>query len=192
VFVSAASSRCGCATSMCNAQDFALRSKKMCEVASMLKTINAVHGVSVVVVNQVTDVVDGELVRVSAHGSTQVSCGRKVKPALGYGWECCINARYILTRDSVMATASSRKIHCIFSPVTPATSTAFRIDRSGVWSIETEQFEHDHNEYNSVIPASTNKALLAIPSTTAHPGNGHRSPQAPCGDGDVVTPVFGR
>ena len=106
-----------------------------------MQQLSTRYGVSFLVVNQVSDVVNrrhGD----ADHAGGSAGGARHVAPAMGLTWSNCVNTRLMLSRcvvpralingseidgASTDANAVLRELHVIFSPCVPPARVAFAV-----------------------------------------------------------------
>ncbi|MQL81399.1 hypothetical protein Taro_013875 [Colocasia esculenta] len=139
-----------------NAADLRRRSSLFFAIAGRLKEQAARFGHSVVVTNQVVDVVGSDAsssVRVGNYESLW-SSGRRVCPALGLSWANCVNSRVFLSRFEERAAKdmdqeegscvgaefgkTRRRMQVVFAPHLPESSCEFVILKRGVLGIQDQ------------------------------------------------------
>lgn len=124
------------------------RARWLIAVAAALLRLNAEAGVAVVIVNQVTDIVEGdggalemaasEGVRYVPRRSAAWSGGRWARPALGPAWDACVAHRIMLTHprlggDGGAASGACRRGLCLMrSPLAPAAALTFELGAGGL------------------------------------------------------------
>ena len=113
------------------------RASSLFGVASRLRRLGDVHGCCIIIVNQVSDVLDraaAASAAVAGYGRDygRRTRGRLVVPALGLAWANCISTRIMVTRGHERGTGGGvRTMHVIFAPHLPQGTCKFRIDSAG-------------------------------------------------------------
>ena len=135
--------------------DLKRRSSLFFKISGKLKSLAKRFDLAVVVTNQVVDFM-GENGGMNGLriGNLQYlySSGRRVCPALGLAWANCVNSRLFLSRnEEVVAEENSsvnvgngdtlrrqtrRRLHVLFAPHLPESSTEFVIRREGVFGVD--------------------------------------------------------
>lgn len=118
------------------------RARVLFGVAASLLAANAATGCGVLVVNQVTDVVDDSFAE--AASALEVvprrvaarSNGRWVRPALGPTWDACVTHRLLLTYSRGADTGvTDRRLYVITSPLLPPVGVAVAISNRGLTGV---------------------------------------------------------
>lgn len=127
------------------ANEMNIRAQLLRELAGQLRIISSKYAVPVLVINQVSDLVEERLHFNSykQHWSV-VSSGRRVIPTLGLTWASCINTRLALSRQESSTTVAKvgseiqRSMHVIFSPCAPQGSCPFVVDSEGLRGVGSD------------------------------------------------------
>ncbi|KAF9177057.1 DNA repair protein xrcc3 [Haplosporangium sp. Z 11] len=130
------------------------RSSELCEIGLRLRALADQYGLTVICVNQVTDVFQPDTALLPSSESSVFDAMKLKKPALGLVWENTINARVVLQRSRLLELQDSdpyaeaessepqRTLSVIFAPWTASSSNGsdsahtgycqYRIDETGV------------------------------------------------------------
>ena len=127
-----------------SAAAYGARTDALFTVAAVLKHIAHTHGCAVVVVNQVTDVVD--VAPVHTAGLALASSGRAVAPALGLAWANCVTTRLFLARVAPVGstprdgdTSVPRCLQVVFAPHLPPAWVRARVTTAGVVGVSGQE-----------------------------------------------------
>jgi KaiC/GvpD/RAD55 family RecA-like ATPase len=125
-----------------SAGDAPERARWLIAVAAALLRLNAEAGVAVIIVNQVTDMIDAEggaLEMAAAEGVRYIprraaawSGGRWARPALGPAWDSCVAHRIMLTHPRAGTTSARRGLCLMRSPIAPAAALTFELGAGGL------------------------------------------------------------
>lgn len=116
-------------------------------MAAQLRMLSDIHGLPIVVVNQVSDFIerdnaDQTIVKPSyLYQWGEETSGRRVIPAMGLSWAQCVNARLFLTRKNELHLHRTRRFLTLsLSPLAPASAVEFEVYNEGVRGVG-EQLE---------------------------------------------------